>query len=53
VRFSGPAVARIDGLKDSRFDAVQFTDTNASNPWQVSGSTGLAFHNVVPAPQAK
>jgi len=53
VRFSGPAVARIDGLKDSRFDAVQFSDTNASNPWQVSGSTGLAFHNVVPAPQAK
>ncbi|MFJ2982939.1 MULTISPECIES: glycosyl hydrolase family 28 protein [unclassified Pseudomonas] len=53
VRFSGPARARIDGLKDSRFDAVQFTDTGDSNPWQVRDSAGLAFHAVVPAPQAE
>ncbi|KAA8562026.1 Exo-poly-alpha-D-galacturonosidase [Pseudomonas extremaustralis] len=51
VRFSGTAPARIDGLKDSRFDNVVFSQTGATNPWQVSDSHGLVFRDVQPAPQ--
>lgn len=50
VRFSGPALARIDGLKDSRFDAIRFSETGGTNPWQVKDSDGLAFQDVEPAP---
>ncbi|VVN89802.1 glycosyl hydrolase family 28 protein [Pseudomonas fluorescens] len=53
VRFSGPAGVKIDGLKDSRFDAVSFSEAGDANPWQVSGSQGLAFHDVEPAPHAQ
>ncbi|MEE1924430.1 glycoside hydrolase family 28 protein [Pseudomonas sp. 148P] len=49
VRFSGEAKAKVDGLRDSRFDAVRFSGTTA-NPWQVSNSQGLAFSEVDPAP---
>ena len=51
VRFSGPAKAKIDGLKDSTFDNIRFSETGGANPWQVSGSQGLAFQDVEPAPQ--
>ena len=50
VRFSGPAKARIDGLKDSQFAEVVFTDTGGTNPWQVSDSQGLSFKGVEPGP---
>lgn len=50
VRFSGPAGVRIDGLKDSRFEQVVFSDYGTANPWQVTGSTGLNFKAVQPAP---
>lgn len=50
VRFSGPALARIDGLKDSRFDAIRFSETGGTNPWQLKDSDGLAFQDVEPAP---
>lgn len=50
VRFSGPALARIDGLKDSRFDSIRFSETGGTNPWQVKDSDGLAFQDVEPAP---
>ncbi|SDU95747.1 glycosyl hydrolase family 28 protein [Pseudomonas mucidolens] len=50
VRFSGPAKARLAGLKDSRFDNVVFSETDGANPWQVSGSHGLTFEDVRPAP---
>lgn len=50
VRFSGPALARIDGLKDSRFDTIRFSETGGTNPWQVKDSDGLAFQDVEPAP---
>ncbi|MFL1416508.1 glycoside hydrolase family 28 protein [Pseudomonas fildesensis] len=50
VRFSGPARARIDGLKDSRFDRVVFSETGVANPWQLSDSQGLTFNEVEPAP---
>lgn len=53
VRFSGPAGVKIDGLKDSRFDTVRFSEAGDANPWQVSGSQGLAFHDVEPAPPAQ
>ncbi|HDS1816262.1 TPA: glycoside hydrolase family 28 protein [Pseudomonas putida] len=52
VRFSGPAKAKIDGLKGSRFDAVHFSETGSANPWQVSASNGLVFEHVQPAPEA-
>ncbi|WPN25882.1 glycoside hydrolase family 28 protein [Pseudomonas marginalis] len=51
VRFSGAAKARIDGLKDSRFDHVVFSQTGAANPWQVSDSHGLVFEAVQPPPR--
>ncbi|MCY1183791.1 hypothetical protein D9M73_244390 [compost metagenome] len=50
VRFSGPAPVKIDGLKDSRFDALRFSRTGGANPWQVQGSQGLAYTDVEPAP---
>ncbi|WDY56214.1 glycoside hydrolase family 28 protein [Pseudomonas sp. PSKL.D1] len=50
VRFSGPAKAKIDGLRDSRFDGVHFVETGGANPWQVALSDGLTFHDVEPAP---
>ncbi|WP_273822776.1 glycoside hydrolase family 28 protein [Pseudomonas asplenii] len=50
VRFSGPAKANIDGLKDSRFDQVVFSQTEGGNPWQVKNSQGLTFKEVQPAP---
>ncbi|WP_410524847.1 glycosyl hydrolase family 28 protein [Pseudomonas sp. DTU_2021_1001937_2_SI_NGA_ILE_001] len=49
VRFSGPAQAKIDGLKDSRFDAVRFSETGDVQPWQVKNSQGLSFSQVEPA----
>ncbi|MDR0278718.1 MAG: glycoside hydrolase family 28 protein [Paucimonas sp.] len=49
VRFSGEAKAKVDGLRDSRFDGVRFSEAGA-NPWQVSNSQGLAFSDVDPAP---
>lgn len=49
VRFSGEAKAKVDGLRDSRFDTVRFSEAGA-NPWQVSNSQGLAFSDVDPAP---
>ncbi|GAB1617386.1 glycosyl hydrolase family 28 protein [Pseudomonas sp. NGC7] len=52
VRFSGPAKAKIDGLKGSRFDTVHFSETDSANPWQVSASDGLVFEDVQPAPEA-
>ncbi|WP_027593226.1 glycosyl hydrolase family 28 protein [Pseudomonas sp. LAIL14HWK12:I7] len=52
VRFSGPAKAKIDGLKGSRFDTVHFSETGSANPWQVSASDGLIFEDVQPAPEA-
>jgi len=52
VRFSGPAKAKIDGLKGSRFDTVYFSETGSANPWQVSASDGLVFEDVQPAPEA-
>ncbi|MGX1021879.1 exo-poly-alpha-galacturonosidase [Pseudomonas sp. Y3 TE3536] len=52
VRFSGPAKAKIDGLKGSRFDTVHFSGTGSANPWQVSASDGLVFEDVQPAPEA-
>ncbi|MCO8168496.1 glycoside hydrolase family 28 protein [Pseudomonas sp. 21LCFQ02] len=51
VRFSGPAVAKINGLKDSRFDTVTFSETGDAQPWQVSNSQGLTFRNVEPVPK--
>lgn len=51
VRFSGPAPVKIQGLKDSRFDNVRFSETAGANPWQVSDSQGLAYSDVEPAPQ--
>ncbi|TRZ62336.1 glycoside hydrolase family 28 protein [Pseudomonas alloputida] len=50
VRFRGPAPVKIDGLKDSRFDGLRFTDTGGANPWQVQGSQGLVYTDVEPAP---
>ncbi|MBK5538447.1 glycoside hydrolase family 28 protein [Pseudomonas sp. TH05] len=50
VRFSGTAKAKIDGLKDSRFDTLRFTQTGGANPWQISDSPGLTFKDVEPAP---
>lgn len=35
-----PTQAQIDGLKDSLFDHVSFSD-GAANPWQIAGSIGL------------
>jgi len=52
VRFSGPAKAKIDSLKGSRFDTVHFSETGSANPWQVSASDGLVFEDVQPAPEA-
>ena len=46
VRFSGPAKAQIDGLKDSLFDHVSFSGHGAANPWQITGSVGLTFKDV-------
>ncbi|HKS14357.1 MAG TPA: glycosyl hydrolase family 28 protein, partial [Pseudomonas sp.] len=51
VRFSGEAKVTIDGLRDSRFEGIRFSETGDANPWQVSGSQGLAFHDVAPSPQ--
>lgn len=51
VRFSGAAKARIDGLKDSQFTDIVFSETGGVNPWQVSNSQGLSFNKVEPAPQ--
>ena len=53
VRFSGPGKVKIDGLKDSRFANIRFSEAGDTNPWQVSGSQGLAFQDVEPAPQAQ
>ncbi|VXC90788.1 Exo-poly-alpha-D-galacturonosidase [Pseudomonas sp. 8Z] len=50
VRFSGQAKAKIDGLRDSRFVDVSFSDMADANPWQVSNSQGLSFEGVNPAP---
>jgi exo-poly-alpha-galacturonosidase len=50
VRFSGPAKAQIDGLKDSLFDHVSFSEHGAANPWQITGSVGLTFKDVQPPP---
>ena len=50
VRFSGQARAKIDGLRDSRFAGVSFSDREPGNPWQVSNSQGLAFKDVELAP---
>lgn len=50
VRFSGPAKAQIDGLKDSLFDHVSFSEHGAANPWQITGSVGLTFTDVQPPP---
>ena len=51
VRFIGPAKAKIDGLKDSSFSHITFTQHGSDNPWQISGSQGLTFTDVEPAPQ--
>ncbi|WDU65646.1 glycoside hydrolase family 28 protein [Pseudomonas poae] len=51
VRFRGAAGARIDGLKDSRFERVVFSGQGAVNPWQITGSSGLSFKAVEPAPK--
>lgn len=51
VRFRGAAGARIDGLKNSRFENVVFSHYGVANPWQVTGSSGLSFEAVQPAPQ--
>jgi exo-poly-alpha-galacturonosidase len=50
VRFRGAAGARIDGLKDSRFERVVFSEHGNANPWQVTGSSGLSFKDVQPSP---
>ncbi|KTC24172.1 exo-poly-alpha-D-galacturonosidase [Pseudomonas marginalis ICMP 9505] len=50
VRLRGAAGARIDGLKDSHFERVVFSQQGAANPWQISGSSGLSFKDVQPAP---
>ncbi|OPA93017.1 exo-poly-alpha-D-galacturonosidase [Pseudomonas fluorescens] len=50
VRLRGAAGARIDGLKDSRFEAVVFSEHGSANPWQVTGSSGLSFKDVQPVP---
>lgn len=50
VRFSGEAKVKIDGLRDSRFEGVRFTDTAGANPWKIGTSQGLAFSDVEPAP---
>ncbi|MFO2463507.1 glycoside hydrolase family 28 protein [Pseudomonas sp. 15FMM2] len=50
VRFKGPAKARLDGLKDSHFDDVVFSEAGDASPWQVTGSQGLTFKDVQPAP---
>lgn len=51
VRFRGAAGARIDGLKDSRFERVVFSEHGNANPWQVTGSSGLSFKDVEPSPK--
>lgn len=53
VRFSGPALAKIDGLKDSRFDAVSFSGHGEGNPWQLGKAEGLEFSDVKPAPEPR
>lgn len=50
VRFSGPAKVQVDGLKDSRFEQVVFSQNAGVNPWQVTGSEGLVFKDVQPMP---
>lgn len=50
VRLRGAAGVRIDGLKDSRFDQVVFSDYGPVNPWQVIESSGLSFNQVEPSP---
>lgn len=50
VRFSGGAQAKIDGLRDSRFEGVRFSETAGGNPWQIGASQGLAFSDVEPTP---
>lgn len=50
VRFSGGARVKIDGLRDSRFEGVRFSDTAGANPWKIGTSQGLAFSDVEPAP---
>ena len=53
VRFSGPALAKIDGLKDSRFDSVSFVGHGSANPWQLGKAEGLQFNQVEPAPEPR
>ncbi|EJM06079.1 hypothetical protein PMI18_00905 [Pseudomonas sp. GM102] len=50
VRFSGPTKVQIDGLKDSQFDSVVFSETGGGNSWQVSNSQGLSFNAMDPTP---
>lgn len=50
VRFSGPAGVSIDGLKDSRFDRIEFTGQGPVNPWHLTNTQGLQFNQVHPAP---
>lgn len=50
VRFKGPATARIDGLKDSHFNQVVFSESGGANPWHVIDSPGLTFEEVTPQP---
>ncbi|WP_339428786.1 glycoside hydrolase family 28 protein [Pseudomonas taetrolens] len=50
VRFKGPATARIDGLKDSHFNQVLFSESGGANPWHVIDSPGLTFEEVTPQP---
>ncbi|WP_043300999.1 glycoside hydrolase family 28 protein [Pseudomonas sp. M47T1] len=50
VRFSGAAKVHIDGLKDSRFEGVEFSGNGGVDPWQVSHSHGLVFEHVTPTP---
>ncbi|WP_191630895.1 hypothetical protein [Pseudomonas fluorescens] len=45
-----PGQAQIDGLKDSLFDPVSFSEHGAGNPWQITGSVGLTFKDVQPPP---
>ncbi|MDE1165178.1 MAG: glycosyl hydrolase family 28 protein [Pseudomonas sp.] len=50
VRFSGQGKVRIEELKDSRFENVEFSEQGTANPWQITHSQGLEFKHVQPPP---
>ncbi len=45
-----PGQEQIDGLKDSLFDYVSFSEHGAANPGQITKRVGLTFKDVQPPP---